>query len=199
MRKCMLVVVLAAFACCSALMLASLFSPTLARDNGQWKDIDPKVRQWFREQKSPQTGGYCCNESDGTYAEEEIREGHYWTRFEQSNGKWIPVPTKLLSAIPTTTALLSLGGFLRAGFSKSAVMPQERCVMAVVNAYPVQNPAPNCAYCGEPFKQKENHLYAWRSSSGKLYCSEFCADDEAEATSNTREAAPMSRLTTVAS
>jgi hypothetical protein len=31
-----------------------------------------------------------------------------------------------------------------------------------------------------------------------LYCSEFCADDEAEATSNTREAAPMSRLTTVA-
>jgi hypothetical protein len=24
--------------------------------------------------------------------------------------------------------------------------------MAVVNAYPVQNPAPNCAYCGEPFK-----------------------------------------------
>jgi hypothetical protein len=71
--------------------------------------------------------------------------------------------------------------------------------MAVVNAYPVQNPAPNCAYCGEPFKQKENHLYAWRSSSGKLYCSEFCADDEAEATSNTREAAPMSRLTTVAS
>jgi hypothetical protein len=34
-------------------------------------------------------------------------------------------PTKLLSAIPTATALLSLGGFLRAGFSKSAVMPQE--------------------------------------------------------------------------
>jgi hypothetical protein len=32
------------------------------------------------------------------------------------------------------------------------------------------------------FKQKENHLYAWRSSSGKLYCSEFCADDEEEAT-----------------
>jgi hypothetical protein len=57
MRKCMLVAVLAAFACCSALMLASLFAPTLARDNGQWKDIDPKVRQWFREQKSPQTGG----------------------------------------------------------------------------------------------------------------------------------------------
>jgi hypothetical protein len=30
--------------------------------------------------------------------------------------------------------------------------------MAVVNAYPVQNPAPNCSYCGEPFKQKEISL-----------------------------------------
>jgi hypothetical protein len=34
-----------------------------------------------------------------------------------------------------------------------------------------------CAY-GQPLKQR---LYAWRSSSGKLYCSEFCADDEEEA------------------
>jgi hypothetical protein len=37
-------------------------------------------------------------------------------------------------------------------------------------------------YCGQPFKQQENDLHAWRSSSGKLYCSEFCADDEEEAT-----------------
>jgi hypothetical protein len=57
MQKCMLVPVLAAFARCSALTLASLFSPTLTRDDGQWKDVDPKIRQWFREQKSPQTGG----------------------------------------------------------------------------------------------------------------------------------------------
>jgi hypothetical protein len=40
--------------------------------------------------------------------------------------------------------------------------------MAVVNGCPTQNPAAKCAYCGEPFKRKENHLYAWRSSSGKL-------------------------------
>jgi hypothetical protein len=38
-----------------------------------------------------------------------------------------------------------------------------------------------CAYCGQPFKQKENHRFAWRSTSGKLYCSEFCAGDEEEA------------------
>jgi hypothetical protein len=38
-----------------------------------------------------------------------------------------------------------------------------------------------CAYCGQPFKLKENHRFAWRSNSGKLYCSEFCASDEEEA------------------
>jgi hypothetical protein len=48
--------------------------------------------------------------------------------------------------------------------------------MAVSNGYPIQNPGTHCAYCGEPFKQRENYRYAWRSSSGKLYCSEFCAD-----------------------
>jgi hypothetical protein len=54
--------------------------------------------------------------------------------------------------------------------------------MGVVNGFPMQSPSTNCAYCGQPFKQKENHLVAWRSASGKLYCSEFCADDEEEAT-----------------
>jgi hypothetical protein len=95
MRKLTLLAALALFAC-AALTLATPFSRVLARDDGQWRDVDPKVRQWFREQKSPKTGGYCCNESDGTYAEEDIRNGHYWTRFEQSKGKWIPVPDEVV-------------------------------------------------------------------------------------------------------
>ena len=99
MRRLALLSLLAVFAC-ATLMFANLFSQLFARDNGQWNDIDPKVRQWFREQKSPKTGGYCCNESDGTYAEEEMREGHYWTRFEQSNGKWIPVPDEVVICDP---------------------------------------------------------------------------------------------------
>jgi hypothetical protein len=43
--------------------------------------------------------------------------------------------------------------------------------------FAIQNSADCCAYCGQPLQQA---LYAWRSSSGKLYCSEFCADEEAE-------------------
>ena len=54
--------------------------------------------------------------------------------------------------------------------------------MGLISRFAIQNPPHSCVHCGQPFKQKENHLYAWRSSSGKLYCSEFCADDEEEAT-----------------
>jgi hypothetical protein len=39
-----------------------------------------------------------------------------------------------------------------------------------------------CGYCGQPLQQ--NHGFAWRSTSGKLYCSEFCAADEEEAVSH---------------
>jgi hypothetical protein len=51
-------------------------------------------------------------------------------------------------------------------------------MMVAVSHLAIQNSPSRCAYCGQPFKQ---HFYAWRSSSGKLYCSEFCADDEEEA------------------
>ena len=39
--------------------------------------------------------------------------------------------------------------------------------------------ANSCAFCGQPLAQQN----AWHSTSGKFYCSEFCADDEEEAAS----------------
>lgn len=48
---------------------------------GQYSQLDPAVRKWFRNQTSPKTGGNCCSEADGTYAEEDIIGGHYWTKF----------------------------------------------------------------------------------------------------------------------
>lgn len=48
---------------------------------GQWAQVDPAERQWFRSQKSPKSGISCCSEADGTYAEEDIRDGHYWVRY----------------------------------------------------------------------------------------------------------------------
>jgi hypothetical protein len=95
MRKVMLLFGVTLLACTASIFGASC-SRVFGRDNGQWENVDPKVKQWFREQKSPKTGGYCCDESDGTYAEEDIRDGHYWTRFEQSGGRWIPVPDEVV-------------------------------------------------------------------------------------------------------
>ena len=56
--------------------------------------------------------------------------------------------------------------------------PFPGCVM--VNQLPTDEPSSACALCGQPFNVHNNHVYAWRSTSGKLYCSEFCADDEDE-------------------
>jgi hypothetical protein len=65
------------------LFLALAGAPSHGRElyPGQYAQVDPAVRQWFRSQKSPRTGISCCDEADGAYAEEEIREGHYRTRF----------------------------------------------------------------------------------------------------------------------
>jgi hypothetical protein len=82
------------------LALLLLCLPALARDNGQYNSVSPELRQWFRAQKSPKTGGLCCNEADGTYAEEEIRDGVYWTRFDLTKGEWIPVPAEVVIKDP---------------------------------------------------------------------------------------------------
>jgi hypothetical protein len=39
--------------------------------------------------------------------------------------------------------------------------------MGVISCFAIQSPPSSCAYCGQPFKQKANDLYAWRSSSGQ--------------------------------
>jgi hypothetical protein len=78
------------------LVLLVLCVPALARDNGQYNNVSPEIRRLFRDQKSPKTGALCCNEADGTYAEEDIRNGVYWIRFQQTNGEWIPVPADVV-------------------------------------------------------------------------------------------------------
>jgi hypothetical protein len=55
-------------------VLLVLCVPALARDNGQYNNVAPEIRQWFRDQKSPKTGGLCCTEADGNEAQEDIRE-----------------------------------------------------------------------------------------------------------------------------
>jgi hypothetical protein len=84
--------------CIALLMLVA--SPGMARDNGQFAQIDPETRQWFRSQRSPKTGAICCNEADGVYAEETVRSDQYWTRFPESKGQWMQVPDDVVIKDP---------------------------------------------------------------------------------------------------
>jgi len=37
-----------------------------------------------------------------------------------------------------------------------------------------------CAFCRKPLPIANGELQAWRSSSGRFFCNEFCADDAEE-------------------
>jgi hypothetical protein len=50
----------------------------------------------------------------------------------------------------------------------------------MVNGFPTYDPPTTCALCGQPLKMRGENLYGWRTTSGRLYCSEFCADSEEE-------------------
>ncbi len=65
-----------------ALAIILMSSTALSHDHGQWAQADPWLRDWFRSQKIPGTNQTCCNEADGVYAEEDIRDNEYWTRFK---------------------------------------------------------------------------------------------------------------------
>lgn len=83
------------------LLLVLLFcAPALARDNGQFNQASPDIRQWFRDQKSPKTGMICCTEADGNEAQEDIRDGHYWTTWPSVSPTWYPVPDELVIRDP---------------------------------------------------------------------------------------------------
>lgn len=51
----------------------------------------------------------------------------------------------------------------------------------LLDAHDVVRDAPTtCAYCAKPFPLVNDHIECWRSSDGRFYCSEFCADDAEE-------------------
>lgn len=70
-----------------ALTLA-LMTHASAFDNGQWNDVDPHTREWFRSLKSP-SGIPCCDTSDGKRTSWRASDKGYEVLIED---QWIPVP-----------------------------------------------------------------------------------------------------------
>ena len=61
------------------------------------------AQYWLQEQRVPHgefQNQSCCTMADVEEVEEDIRGGVYWTRFERTAGKWIPVPPEVVIKDP---------------------------------------------------------------------------------------------------
>lgn len=59
------------------LLFLVLAAPATARDNGQWENSDPKIREWMQGLKRPDNPTMsCCGESDAYWCDDiSVRKG----------------------------------------------------------------------------------------------------------------------------
>jgi hypothetical protein len=81
--------------------LSVLATAALAFDNGQYENVPPDIRAWFKSVMAP-NGVPCCDISDGHRTSYDFREGAYWVPIE---GQWIAVR----SARSSATAVIRSG------------------------------------------------------------------------------------------
>jgi hypothetical protein len=72
----------------SFLSMAALSPSALARDNGQFGNVPPEIRAWFKSVKS-HAGIPCCDIADGHRTDYDMRDNTYWVPI---NGEWMKVP-----------------------------------------------------------------------------------------------------------
>lgn len=72
----------------AGLAVLAICTPALAHDNGQFNNVSPQVRAWFKGVKS-QHGVPCCDIADGHRTDYDMRKDQYWVPI---NGNWMPVP-----------------------------------------------------------------------------------------------------------
>jgi hypothetical protein len=68
--------------------LPALTGAAFAFDNGQYENVPPEIRAWFKGVVAP-NGVPCCDIADGHRTEYDFRGGAYWVPIE---GEWMPVP-----------------------------------------------------------------------------------------------------------
>jgi len=72
--------------------LSAMASAALAFDNGQYENVPPDIRAWFKSVMAP-NGVPCCDISDGHRTIYDVREGAYWVPIE---GQWMAVPARAI-------------------------------------------------------------------------------------------------------
>ena len=96
---------------CLILMCSVVNAGPIGRQWAQENGISDEEKHWFSNQYvpgGPAKGALCCSIADGTYAEEDIRNGHYWARFMykkwdipsqqmvDADSGWMPVPDEVI-------------------------------------------------------------------------------------------------------
>jgi hypothetical protein len=105
--------------CLTLLVLMLSATTTSARDNGQWADNPPAIRQWFQSLMQPDNPYMsCCGEADAFEADNfEIEGDHYVAIITDGKGilptgTRIPVPNNKMKwdrGNPTGHGVIFLG------------------------------------------------------------------------------------------
>jgi hypothetical protein len=72
--------------------LSVLASAAIAFDNGQYDNVAPDIRAWFKSVTAP-NGVPCCDISDGHRTTYDVRQGTYWVPID---GEWMAVPERAI-------------------------------------------------------------------------------------------------------
>ena len=72
--------------------MIALTGAALAFDNGQYDNVPPDIRAWFKGVVAP-NGVPCCDISDGHRTDYDVRGGTYWVPIE---GQWMEVPDRAI-------------------------------------------------------------------------------------------------------
>lgn len=83
---------------------------------GQYAQVAPEIREWFKAQRNPGSHVPCCSEADGVFAQEDTSGGHYRVRFtyapwtyppggpphreEERDSGWMDVPDEAVIHAP---------------------------------------------------------------------------------------------------
>lgn len=83
-------------------LMVALVQPAGATWRPEYSQLDPALRQWYRDQRNPKTTIPCCSEADGAQAQEDIRQDSYWVRFEARgiDSGWMEVPADSVLKTP---------------------------------------------------------------------------------------------------
>ena len=86
-----------------AITFIAVFYPMIVsgRDNGQWGNVDPAIRQWYETRElTPEAQkriGYksCCAHADVVKTQFRVsRDNDLW--FWQLNGEWVEIPPDII-------------------------------------------------------------------------------------------------------